>query len=127
MGTTKAITDRNGHDQCHHCEAPKRSQDERPSTVTRRAVAKPQGGLADKRDKGVVRMLCVSLRYSSHDDNHHQRSIKRRNASAKNTTTSRSSKQETSGRLGIFMPQISRDKNVKNNNKTRNEELAKKL
>jgi hypothetical protein len=39
--------------------------------------------------------------------------------------TRRSSKWETSGRLGIFMPQISRDENTKNNNKTRNEELAK--
>jgi hypothetical protein len=39
--------------------------------------------------------------------------------------TRRSSKQETSGRLGMFMPQISRDKNIKNNNKTRGEELAK--
>jgi hypothetical protein len=43
-----------------------------------------------------------------------------------NTTTRRSSKQETSGRLGIFMPQISHDENVKNNNKTLDEELAKK-
>jgi hypothetical protein len=40
--------------------------------------------------------------------------------------TRRSSKQETSGRLGIFMPEISRNENVENNNKTRNEELAKK-
>jgi hypothetical protein len=40
-------------------------------------------------------------------------------------TTRRSSKGETSGRLGIFMPQISRNENVKNNNKTRDEELAK--
>jgi hypothetical protein len=36
-----------------------------------------------------------------------------------------SSKQETSGRLGIFMPQISHDENVENNNKTRDEELAR--
>jgi hypothetical protein len=43
-----------------------------------------------------------------------------------NTTTRRSSKQETSGRLGIFMPQISRDENIENNNKTRDEEPAKK-
>ncbi len=40
--------------------------------------------------------------------------------------TRRSSKRKTSGRLGIFMPQISRNKNVENNNKTRDEELVKK-
>jgi hypothetical protein len=39
--------------------------------------------------------------------------------------TRRSSKWETSGRLGTFMLQISRDKNVKNNNKTYNKELVK--
>ncbi len=126
MGLIKAITDRNGCNQRHHCEAPKRSRDERSSKATRRAVVKPQGGFADKRDKGVVRTLWVSWRYSSRDNNHCQRSVDCRNASAKNTTTSRSSKQETSGRLGIFMPQISRDENIENNNKTRNEELAKK-
>jgi hypothetical protein len=126
MGMIKAITDCDGRDQRHHCEAPKRSRDECPPNVMRRTMAKPQGGLADKHDKGVVRTLCVSRRYSSHDNNHHQRSINCRNASAKNTTTRRSSKQEISGRLGIFMLQISRDKNVKNNKKTRNEELAKK-
>jgi hypothetical protein len=57
MGMIEAITDCNGRNQCHHCEAPKRSQDKRPSNATRRAVAKPQGGLADKRDKGIVRTL----------------------------------------------------------------------
>jgi hypothetical protein len=40
--------------------------------------------------------------------------------------TRRSSKRETSGRLGIFMPQISRNENGENNNKTCDEELAKK-
>jgi hypothetical protein len=39
------------------------------------------------------------------------------------TTIRRSSKQETSGRLGIFMPQISRDENIENNNKTQDKEL----
>ncbi len=39
--------------------------------------------------------------------------------------TRRSSKWETSGRLGIFTPQISRDKNVENNNKTHDKELVK--
>jgi hypothetical protein len=39
--------------------------------------------------------------------------------------TRRSSKRETSGRLGLFMPQISRDENVKINNKTCNKETAK--
>ena len=34
-----------------------------------------------------------------------------------NTITMRSSKQETSGRLGIFMPQISHNENVENNKK----------
>jgi hypothetical protein len=40
------------------------------------------------------------------------------------TKIRRSSKQETSGRLGIFMPQISHDKNVKNNKKTQDKELV---
>jgi hypothetical protein len=40
--------------------------------------------------------------------------------------TRRSSKRETSGRFGIFMPQISHDENAKNSNKTCNEELVKK-
>jgi hypothetical protein len=40
--------------------------------------------------------------------------------------TRRSSERETSGRLGIFMPQISCNKNIKNNNKTHDEELVKK-
>jgi hypothetical protein len=57
MGMIEAITDCNRCNQSHHCEAPKRSQDEHPSNATRRAVAKPQGGLADKRDKVVVRLL----------------------------------------------------------------------
>jgi hypothetical protein len=39
--------------------------------------------------------------------------------------TRRSSNQETSGRWVIFMPQISRDKNVENSNKTHDEELEK--
>jgi hypothetical protein len=57
MGTIEAITDCDGCNQRHHCEAPKRSQDEHPSNATRRAVAKPQGGLANKRNKGMVRTL----------------------------------------------------------------------
>jgi hypothetical protein len=40
--------------------------------------------------------------------------------------TRRFSKRGTSGRFGIFMPQISHNKNVKNNNKTHDEELEKK-
>jgi hypothetical protein len=55
MGTIEAITDHNGWDQCHHYEVPKHSQDEHPSNAMRRAVAKTQGGLANKRDKGIVR------------------------------------------------------------------------
>ncbi len=39
MGTIKAITDCNGCNQHHHCEAPKCSQDKRPSNATRRSVA----------------------------------------------------------------------------------------
>jgi hypothetical protein len=39
--------------------------------------------------------------------------------------TRRSSKQETSGRLGEFMPQISHNKNVEINNKTYDKELTK--
>ncbi len=39
MDTIKAITDHDGQDQHHHCEAPKRSQDERLSNATRRAMA----------------------------------------------------------------------------------------
>ncbi len=39
--------------------------------------------------------------------------------------TKRSSKRETSSRLGIFMPWISPDKNTKKNNKTRDNKLAK--
>ncbi len=101
MGTIKAITDCDGRNQRHHCEVPKRSRDEHPTNATRRAVAKPQGGLADKRDKGIVRTSWVSWQYSSRNDNHHQRSVNRCNASATKRTTRRSSKQETSGRLGI--------------------------
>ncbi len=89
-----------------------------------RWASEPQGGLADEHDKGVVRTLWVSRQYSSRNDNHRQRSVNRRDGSAMNATTiRRSSKQETSSRLGIFMPQISRDKNVENNNKTRDKEL----
>ncbi len=117
MGTIEAITDHNGRNQRHHCEAPKCSRDELPPNATRRAVAKPQGGLANKCNKGIMRTSWISRQYSSRDDNHCQRSIYHCNASATNTTTRRSSKQETSGRLGIFIPQISRDKNVKNNKK----------
>ncbi len=40
------------------------------------------------------------------------------------TAIRRFSKQETSGRLGIFIPQISRDKNIENNNKTRDKKLV---
>jgi hypothetical protein len=57
MGTIEAITDRNGRNQRHHCKAPKHSQDKRFSNAMRRAMAKPQGGLADKRNKGIVRTL----------------------------------------------------------------------
>ncbi len=34
------------------------------------SASEPQGGLADKHDKGVMRTLWVSQQYSSHDDNH---------------------------------------------------------
>ncbi len=39
MVRIKAITDCNGCNQCHHCEGPKRSQDEHFSNAMRRAVA----------------------------------------------------------------------------------------
>jgi hypothetical protein len=39
MGPINAINDRNGRNQCHHCEAPKRSRDKRPANLTRRVVA----------------------------------------------------------------------------------------
>ncbi len=110
MGTIKAITDCDGHNQHHYCEAQNFSQDKRPPNATRRAMAKPQGGLADKCNKGVVRTSWVSRQYSSCNDNHCQRKVDCRNASATSTTTRRSSKKETSGRLGIFMPQISHNK-----------------
>jgi hypothetical protein len=57
MGAIKAITDLDGRNQGHHCEAPKRSQDECPSNAMRKAVAKPQGSLANERNKGIVRTL----------------------------------------------------------------------
>ncbi len=38
IGAIKTITDCNGRDQCHHCYAPKRSQDI-PSNAMRKAVA----------------------------------------------------------------------------------------
>jgi hypothetical protein len=56
MGMIEAITDHDGRNRRHHCEAPKRVQDERPSNATRRAVAKPHGGLANERNKGIMRM-----------------------------------------------------------------------
>ena len=43
MGMIEAITDRDGRNQRHHCEAPKRSRDERPANATRRAVAMSLG------------------------------------------------------------------------------------
>jgi hypothetical protein len=56
------------------------------------------------------------------------RSINRCNASATNAAKNQEVlKWETSGRLGTFMPQISHDENIKNNNKTHNKELAKTL
>jgi hypothetical protein len=74
-----------------------------------------------------------SGRYEYHNDTHPTTTIIVKGASIAVTQvqqmqpiTRRSSKQETSGRLGIFMPQISHDENVKNNNKTSNDELAKK-
>ncbi len=85
-----------------------------------------QGGLADKCDKGIVR--CCEY----HDDTHPPTTIIVKGAPITTTKvqhtqprTRRSSKRETSGRLGIFMPQISCDENVKMSNKTHNEELAK--
>ncbi len=38
-------------------------------------ASEPQGGIANERDKGVVRTLWVSQQYSSRNDNHCQRSI----------------------------------------------------
>ncbi len=60
--------------------------------ITRRGelwqlASKPQGGLADKRDKGVVRTLWVSWWYSSRDNNLCQRSINNRNASTTNANS----------------------------------------
>ncbi len=90
------------------------------------STSEPQGGLADNATKASWG------RHEYHKDTHPATTIIIKGASIAATQmqrmqpiTRRSSKWETSGRLGIFMPQISRDENTKNNNKTRNEELAK--
>ncbi len=78
------------------------------------SASKPQGGLANERDKIVVRALWVSQQYSSCDNNYCHRSINCRNAS---TTDARRRHYtgETSGRSGKFMLKISRNEHGINN------------
>jgi hypothetical protein len=55
-----AITDCNGRDQRLHHEVPKRSQDKLPQIQRERlwqSALKPQGGLTNKHNKGVMRAL----------------------------------------------------------------------
>ncbi len=49
-------------------------------------ASEPQGGLANKHNKGIVRTLWVSQQYSSCDHNHHQKSVNRRDTGATNAT-----------------------------------------
>jgi hypothetical protein len=80
-------------------------------------ASKPQGGLANKCNKGVMRTLY-------HDNTHPATTIFVKGASITmgqaqqiQITIRRSSKQEISGRLAILMPQISCDKNLRTTTK----------
>ncbi len=101
------------------------------STVTRKAVAislkatmRPCRQTQQERCESIVRALWVSQWQSSRNDNYHHRSINCHDASAANARW-RHSTRETSGRLGKFKSQISRNKHVLNN-KTYKKELAAK-
>ncbi len=68
MGPINAINDRDGHNQCHHYEAPKRSWDERPANATRRAVAmslgatrQPRQGTWQKSREDVVSITTILI------------------------------------------------------------------
>ena len=100
-------------------------------SATREAMAtssalKPQGSLADERNKSIVRSSWVSQRYSSRDDNYHHRSVKHCDTSATNAKKNKQhSMQVTADRSGKIMPQISRDKHGFNN-KTYKKDFASK-
>jgi hypothetical protein len=49
------------------------------------SALKPQGGLVNKRNKGVMRASCASRQYSSCDDKHCRKGVNCRNACATNT------------------------------------------
>ncbi len=78
------------------------------------SASKPQGGLADKCNKCVMRLSWLSWQYSSCDNNYCHRSINCCNASTIDARR-RHSTRETLGRLGKFMPQISCNEHGINN------------
>jgi hypothetical protein len=60
LGATKTITNCNGYDQCHHPEVPKALTRQAPHSqqgMPWQSALKPQGGLANKHNKGIVRVL----------------------------------------------------------------------
>ena len=60
MDAIKVTTNRNERNQCHHREASKNSRKTSPLNATRKAAAisfKATSGLADERNKKVVRAL----------------------------------------------------------------------
>ncbi len=59
MGPINAINDHDGRNQHHHCEAPKCSQDERPSNATRRALVM---------SLGATRWPCQQMQQRSCED-----------------------------------------------------------
>ncbi len=134
MDAIKAITNRDVYNQCHHCEEPKHSQDKPLNHDKEGHGNQPQSHKAAlptnamraswEHRESMVRALWVSRQYSSCDDNYHHRSVNPHGASATNARRSHST-QETSGRLGKLMPQISRDE-LGINNKTYKKELASK-
>ncbi len=115
MDAIKAITNHDGRDQRHHRETPKRSQDD-----TLHKAALPTN---------LTRALWERREY--HDDTHPATTIIVTGASNAGTQArrmqnkKRHSKQETLGRLGKIMPQISHNERGFNN-KTYKKDFASK-
>jgi hypothetical protein len=127
IGTIKAITNCNEQNQGHHCEAPKRSQDK---PLTRDEEGRGNQPWSHKAALPTNATRAFWGRHEYHNDTHPATTIIVTGASITAMQvwwlppwTRRPPKQETSGRLGKFMPLISRNK-CGINNKTCKKELV---
>ncbi len=85
MGTSKAIINGNGGNQCHHCDVPKYSWDG-PLLPNKEGRGDQPWSHKTALPTNATRASWVSQQYSSCNDNHPHRSVNRQDTSMTNTT-----------------------------------------